>query len=359
MSQQIQLRRGTAAAWTSANSTLAQGEMGIETDTGKFKFGDGANAWTMLAYVSSGGGGSNITLETNGNLNSSQTTLNLVGGSNVTIQDNGSENIEFSVSANIVVSPITLKNNGNLNSSQFALNITSGNNIVLTDTGNGNIQIASTGGGGGGGGFGGGEATLTAPVLSAFTQDNFGGNTSATTITPGGTTAILLTDPGLDYNTNQLRSVLQAIPNPANPWTLTARLRLNSILVSYYAFGLVLKDTTSGKYMQYGWGADSSVIQETDWNSATSFNTDFSIVHPNIFQSNAWWQWQYDGTNLNYLYSLDGNYFVLLKQTAIGSIFLPNLPSEVGFGMNVNNSAFGIPYNAAAMECFSFTLTQP
>jgi hypothetical protein len=46
----IQLRRGTAAEWTSANPVLADGEFGIEKDTGKFKFGNGTTAWTSLAY---------------------------------------------------------------------------------------------------------------------------------------------------------------------------------------------------------------------------------------------------------------------------------------------------------------------
>lgn len=46
----IQLRRGTAAAWTSANPTLAEGEHGVETDTLKFKIGNGSTAWTSLAY---------------------------------------------------------------------------------------------------------------------------------------------------------------------------------------------------------------------------------------------------------------------------------------------------------------------
>lgn len=47
----IQHRRGTASAWTSANPTLAAGELGLETDTGAFKLGDGATAWTSLAYA--------------------------------------------------------------------------------------------------------------------------------------------------------------------------------------------------------------------------------------------------------------------------------------------------------------------
>ena len=49
---QIQYRRGTAAEWTSANPLLAAGEPGYETDTGKFKVGDGSTYWTSLGYSS-------------------------------------------------------------------------------------------------------------------------------------------------------------------------------------------------------------------------------------------------------------------------------------------------------------------
>jgi hypothetical protein len=51
MAIQIQLRRGTAAEWTSGDPTLAVGEMGVETDTGKIKVGDGSTAWTSLGYT--------------------------------------------------------------------------------------------------------------------------------------------------------------------------------------------------------------------------------------------------------------------------------------------------------------------
>jgi len=46
----IQIRRGTASAWTSENPTLEEGEFGLETDTGKTKIGNGATAWTSLTY---------------------------------------------------------------------------------------------------------------------------------------------------------------------------------------------------------------------------------------------------------------------------------------------------------------------
>jgi hypothetical protein len=54
MPVQIQIRNGTAAQWTSANPVLAAGEVGIENDTRKQKFGDGTTAWNSLAYASGG-----------------------------------------------------------------------------------------------------------------------------------------------------------------------------------------------------------------------------------------------------------------------------------------------------------------
>ena len=46
----MQQRRGTAQQWTDANPRLAAGEIGFETDTGKFKVGDDVNFWDDLAY---------------------------------------------------------------------------------------------------------------------------------------------------------------------------------------------------------------------------------------------------------------------------------------------------------------------
>ena len=50
MANTIQHKRGTAADWMSADPTLAAGQVGVETDTGKFKFGDGSTAWSALSY---------------------------------------------------------------------------------------------------------------------------------------------------------------------------------------------------------------------------------------------------------------------------------------------------------------------
>jgi len=49
--KQLKLRGDTAANWTNNDPTLAEREIGIETDTLLFKIGDGSTAWTSLAYA--------------------------------------------------------------------------------------------------------------------------------------------------------------------------------------------------------------------------------------------------------------------------------------------------------------------
>ena len=76
MASIIQIRRDTASNWTSANPTLAQGELGIETDTLKVKAGDGTTAWTSASYL----------IDTGGYAAYSDTTANFTG----TLQNGGS-----------------------------------------------------------------------------------------------------------------------------------------------------------------------------------------------------------------------------------------------------------------------------
>lgn len=47
----IKQKRGTASAISTANPTLSAGELAFETDTGRFKVGDGSTAWSSLGYV--------------------------------------------------------------------------------------------------------------------------------------------------------------------------------------------------------------------------------------------------------------------------------------------------------------------
>jgi hypothetical protein len=53
MAVRIQLRRDTATNWTTNNPVLAEGELGLETNSGRWKVGNGINAWTSLPYSNS------------------------------------------------------------------------------------------------------------------------------------------------------------------------------------------------------------------------------------------------------------------------------------------------------------------
>ena len=44
----------TAAQWSAADTVLLRGEIGVESDTRKFKFGDGTTSWNNLGYAQSG-----------------------------------------------------------------------------------------------------------------------------------------------------------------------------------------------------------------------------------------------------------------------------------------------------------------
>lgn len=50
MATTIKHRRDTAAAWAASDLVLAQGEIGFEYDTGRFKIGDGVTPWPTLTY---------------------------------------------------------------------------------------------------------------------------------------------------------------------------------------------------------------------------------------------------------------------------------------------------------------------
>lgn len=101
MAGKIQMRRDTAANWTSVNPILASGEIGLETDTDLFKVGDGVTAWSSRAYGGiqgdTGAAGAN-TIPSSGSTKTSLYTLTSddVGGY-VTVGTGGSITIPNAV----------------------------------------------------------------------------------------------------------------------------------------------------------------------------------------------------------------------------------------------------------------------
>jgi len=92
----IQVRRGTASQWTSVNPILAAGEMGVESDSNLFKFGNGSSTWTALAYANN----SDVAI---GEISQDaiNTALTMGAGLSKTYND-GANTITINVDSNIV-----------------------------------------------------------------------------------------------------------------------------------------------------------------------------------------------------------------------------------------------------------------
>jgi hypothetical protein len=74
MAIKIQLRRDTAANWVANNPLLLNGEIGIETDTLKFKIGNGSQRWNAINFYAFKPGAPNgvATLDSTGKVPASQ-----------------------------------------------------------------------------------------------------------------------------------------------------------------------------------------------------------------------------------------------------------------------------------------------
>ena len=86
MANRIQLRRGGAQEWANENPTLAQGELGIELDTNRFKIGDGVRGWNTLPYerpIESVANTANtlVSRDADGNFSAGAITATLIGNS--------------------------------------------------------------------------------------------------------------------------------------------------------------------------------------------------------------------------------------------------------------------------------------
>lgn len=118
---QIQVRRGTAAQWTSANPTLAAGEWGFESDTNKVKIGDGTTAWNSLSYqgnagtvtsITAGTGLSGGTITSSGTIAIDSTVATLTGSQTLTNKTLTDPKINLAFDAETASYTAVLANNG-------------------------------------------------------------------------------------------------------------------------------------------------------------------------------------------------------------------------------------------------------
>lgn len=101
MASKIQIRRDTASNWTSADPTLSNGELGLETDTKKLKAGDGSTAWSSLDYYTLGTVGY-ITATSTDTLSNKTLTAPKIVDAGFIADANGAEQIIFQTTASAV-----------------------------------------------------------------------------------------------------------------------------------------------------------------------------------------------------------------------------------------------------------------
>lgn len=138
---QIQVRRGTAAQWTSANPTLAAGEWGVETDTLKTKIGDGSTAWTSLAYATGSVAVGNITgLGTGvGTWLATPSSANLA---TAVTDETGSGSLVFGTSPTIATPTLTLATSSSTTSGRMSYDST--NKKIQVGDGTNALDYASS-----------------------------------------------------------------------------------------------------------------------------------------------------------------------------------------------------------------------
>jgi hypothetical protein len=163
MSTRIQVRRGLAAQWVSAQNDiaptpiLASGEIGFETDTGKFKIGSAPPVvWGSLAYANpavgiatgaQGGTGVNNSTRTitiGGNLLTSNTTT--IGSTTNTVQlrTNGNTDVTLPTSGTLINSAFPSRLVAELTASTGAITANTLTKIISFTAPAGTLLIGDT-----------------------------------------------------------------------------------------------------------------------------------------------------------------------------------------------------------------------
>jgi len=213
--------------------------------------------------------------------------------------------------------------------------------LVLTSNGAGaapSYQAVSAGGGVGGNGV----FSYTAPVLANFSWVNQG----TATATQNGNTVFLVAPP---VSGDQYRCLVKSIPS--SPTTITIWFASSPGFYNYMQTGLVLRESSSGKMVNWAIVMQPSQQQLTaaKLNSSTSFNAIYSAINIGmrsdgfglrirIASGTRYFDYSTDGLNWVNLYSISNTDFIT--------------PDQVGFYANSNNTTA-----PAFMSLLSYTET--
>ena len=125
----IQIRRGNAATWTTLNTTLSAGEMGLESDTRKVKIGDGTTPWVSLSY----------SVGQVGNINFSGNTISSTDSNgDLTLDPNGTGDVYVADTADLYVGGLIYTNSKEVATKEYVDSVKQGLDVKNS------VRVATT-----------------------------------------------------------------------------------------------------------------------------------------------------------------------------------------------------------------------
>jgi hypothetical protein len=205
------------------------------------------------------------------------------------------------------------------------------------------VKWAAGGGGGGSSDF---YIQITEPSTGSFSWVNQGSTTATQK-----NRAVILTAPSLSNGSDDHSLYLQA--NPGGSWIATTRLSTEMPLANYGVYGICAYDSSSTKWVYIGivtFSNLSFILRVAHMTGNGTINS--QVLNINVIPSHRlWFQIQYDGTYLTYLYSVDGLYFMQIYQeawnawvpaiTGIGVNFSPTIGTGYTTNLNIEHFSFG------------------
>src|ERR1035437_10068780 len=189
----------------------------------------------------------------------------------------------------------------------------------LTFTGSG-VSCTSTtctftggGGGGGGGGFSPYPATLSQPISTSFTQENFSGAT-----VQDKTGRMVFTE-----SASSTAFLLSNTALPATPYTIDLAGSINiPSLSGYQNIALFLRDASSGNILYYSVGnrGGSTGVELDNYTSYASYNSTSFYVNATTINGGFYFlRITNDGTNVTYYVSNNGLDYTQVYQQTTGT----------------------------------------
>lgn len=314
----------------------------VSTTTNSAPFVVNSNVLVANLYVAralSADVAGNLSLETNGNLNASQSVLNLVAGANITITNTANGNVVIAGQGGGAGGAVTFATNGVFNSSNSNLNLIAGNNITLTSSANGNVTIS---------------VSSVSGVPTAISQgpdwppanptaydDEFTegalagkwtvvGNVSHVSVS-GTYLSLRAQGTGGDY----FDYIWETAPTP--PYTITAKIAPTFYNSAYTYSGIIFGDST-GKVVMFQYN-NGIAVAVNYWTNNTTFNSTPVGPYNLNLGGVVYFRVADDGTNLTFACSNDGVSFVSFGGAGISrTAFLTSGPTRIGVGSGLNQA---------------------